>query len=299
MKIIFCSDPLYPNRPDTSYEDEVQATQAVGLEYDLLNFEELTMEKDAVSALRRVQSNGTPELAIYRGWMLRPPAYEQLYHTLQERGVHLINSPSAYQHCHFLPESYTAIAEHTPDSVWFPLPECLDLERVMQELVAFGDKPLILKDYVKSRKHEWAEACYISSASDREEVGRVIRRFLELQGDAISVGLVFREYVPLQSIGTHSKSGMPLTKEFRLFFFDAQLLHSSEYWTEGNYSGDKPPVEMFQSVAQEVQSRFFTMDVAQGIDGTWIIIELGDAQVAGLPNQNDSNHFYQVLRNHT
>jgi hypothetical protein len=296
MKIIFCSDPLYPNRPDMSYEDEVQAAQAAGLEYDLFNYEKLTREEDAVSAVRRVKSNETPELAIYRGWMLRPQVYEQLYNALQERGVHLINSPSAYQHCHFLPESYAEIAEHTPASVWLPLAECLDMGRVMKELVAFGNKPLILKDYVKSRKHEWAEACYIPSASDREAVEPVVKRFLELQGEEISGGLVFREYVPLQNIGTHSKSGMPLTKEFRLFFFDAQVLHSSEYWTEGDYSGDKPPVEMFQGVAQQVQSRFFTMDVAQRTDGTWIIVELGDGQVAGLPNQIDANHFYQALQ---
>lgn len=296
VKIIFCSDPLYPNRPDMSYEDEVQAAQDLGLEYDLFSFEKLTREDDAVSAVRRVKSSESPELAIYRGWMLRPQAYEQFYTALQERGVLPINSPQAYQHCHHLPASYSVIAAHTPLTVWLPLPECLDMENVMQVLVTFGSKPLILKDYVKSRKHEWAEACYIPAASDREAVERVVERFLELQGEEINEGLMFREYVPLQNIGTHSKSGMPLTKEFRLFFLDSQVLHLSEYWTEGDYGGDTPPVEIFESVAQHVQSRFFTMDVAQRTDGKWIIVELGDGQVAGLPNQGDAMKFYQALQ---
>lgn len=298
MKILFCSDPLYPNRPDMSYEDEAQAVLAAGLEYDLFSFEKLTREDDAVSALRRVKSSEPPELAIYRGWMLRPQAYRHLFAALQERGVHLINTPHAYQYCHYLPDSYDAIAQHTPSTVWLALPECLDMERVVQKLARFGDNPLILKDYVKSRKHEWTEACYIPAASDRSAVERVVKRFLELQGDDLNEGLVFREFVPLQKIGTHSRSGMPLTKEFRMFFFDNQVLHSSNYWTEGDYTGDGPPVEVFQRVAQQVQSRFFTMDVAQRMDGTWVIVELGDGQVAGLPDQTEASDFYQALKNH-
>jgi hypothetical protein len=44
-----------------------------------------------------------------------------------------------------------------------------------------------------------------------------------------------------------------------------------------------------------VQSRFFTMDVARRLDGAWMIIELGDGQVAGLPEQADAGAFYRAL----
>lgn len=297
MKILFCSDPLDPSQPDRAYEDEVRAAQVAGFEYELFNIEKL-VEGDSVSAVRRIKINDNPEPAIYRGWMLRPAVYEQLYNALRERGITLINSPAAYRHCHYLPESYSVIAQRTPATVWLPLPECLESERVAQTLTVFGDKPLIVKDYVKSRKHEWEQACYIPSASDTQAVERVVKRFLELQGEEINEGLVFREFVPLQEIGTHSKSGMPLTKEFRFFFFDAQLLHSSEYWMEGDYSHTKPPVEIFQEIAAKVQSRFFTMDVAQLVNGGWVIVELGDGQVAGLPNQIDAGQFYWALRKH-
>jgi hypothetical protein len=47
---------------------------------------------------------------------------------------------------------------------------------------------------VKSRKHEWAEACYIPSAADRQQVECVVTRFLALQGDDLNKGLVFRVY---------------------------------------------------------------------------------------------------------
>ena len=50
---------------------------------------------------------------------------------------------------------------------------------------------------------------------------------------------------------------------------------------------------MFTGIAQKVESRFFTMDIAKLKTGEWIIIELGDAQVAGLPPKYHFQEFYQ------
>ena len=46
---------------------------------------------------------------------------------------------------------------------------------------------------------------------------------------------------------------------------------------------------------QRVRNRFFTMDVANRVDGGWMIVELGDAQVAGLPERADVGAFYRAL----
>ena len=295
MRIIFCSEPISHARPDTAYVDEAHAARHAGLAYELISFETLVDEADPAAAVRRVTSSSTPELAIYRGWMLRPPTYQQLYDALQARGVLLINTPEDYRHCHYLPESYPVIAGHTPMTVYLPLAEALDMARVKEVLAPFGDQPLIVKDYVKSRKHEWHEACYIPSAADLGAVERVVRRFLELQGDDVEEGLVFREYIAFRPLGQHPKSGMPLTKEFRLFFLDGELLYATEHWEEAIYDEGFPPLELFHDVARRVRSRFFTMDVAQRMDGRWMIVELGDAQVAGLPEHADLEQFYRAL----
>ena len=121
-------------------------------------------------------------------------------------------------------------------------------------------------------------------------------RFLALQGANLNEGLVFREFVPFEPLAWHSKSGMPLTKEFRLFFLDGKLLLSTAYWDEGEYGDLQPPIERFQQLAQNIQSRFFTMDVAKQLYGDWMIVELGDGQVAGLPEQTDLTAFYEGLR---
>ena len=171
----------------------------------------------------------------------------------------------------------------------------VSMDEVMELLQPFGTAPLVLKDYVKSRKHEWKEACYISSAADRGSVERVVRRFLELVDDDLNEGLVFREFVNFEPLAQHSKSGMPLTKEFRLFFLDGQPVFWTEYWEEGDYAGIVPPVEPFTKIAAAVKSRFFTMDIAKRLNGDWMIVELGNGQVAGLPENADVDGFYRAI----
>ena len=296
MRIVFCSEPFSPLRVDSAYESEVGAAQTAGFDFDLVDFEALVDAENLLAAIRKVKEQSTPVVAVYRSWMLKPEKYAQLFDALAGRNINLINSPVQYKHCHYLPESYSLIEDYTPATVSVELNSNFNFDDIFRRLSVFGDKPLILKDYVKSRKHEWNEACFIPSASNRAAVERVVNRFLELQGDDLNEGLVFREFVKFQPLADHSKSKMPLTKEFRLFFLDGELLESFEYWDEGDYSGSHPPENIFADVARQVQSRFFTMDIAQTVGGDWQIVELGDGQVAGLPDNADIPRFYQQLK---
>ncbi len=297
MKIIFCSNPLAPLHVDEMYAEEARAAQVAGFGYELISFEALVQERNPAAAVRRVRAASPPEQALYRGWMLRPAQYAQLYEALQQKGLTLINDPAAYQHCHYLPDSYPVIRAHTPQSVWFPVDDTFKLEQVIPKLAPFGNRPLIVKDYVKSRKHEWIEACYIPSAADWAGVERVVSCFLERQGEDLNEGLVFREFVELQPLAIHRRSGMPLTREVRSFWGDGRLLYRLPYWEEGAEDETMPPIELFAEVAQQVQSRFFTMDLAQQLDGAWLIVELGDAQVAALPDHANPVVFYESLSN--
>ncbi len=191
--------------------------------------------------MHRVPARPGETLAAYRGWMLRPEAYARLYEVLLTPGVRLLNDPASYRHCHYLPESYAAIAGRTPLSVWLPTGQDVDMDRVMDLLRPFGDAPVLVKDYVKSRKHEWAEACYIPPAADRAAVERVVRRFLELQGEDLAEGLVFRAFIELEPVGFHSRSRMPLAREYRAFFLDGVPLYTAEYWETGDYGSEPPP----------------------------------------------------------
>ncbi|HZS77694.1 MAG TPA: ATP-grasp domain-containing protein [Ktedonobacteraceae bacterium] len=296
MRVIFCASPLNNLLPDFMYEQEVEAAVKVNFDLSVINFEALVDEGDIARSLRRVTPADEAETAIYRGWMMKPDVYEQLYHGLAERNILLINTPAAYRHCHYFPESYPVIEGHTPRSVWMKVNGEVSIDAIMELLRPFDNKPVILKDYVKSRKHEWTEACFIPSAADRQAVERVVSNFLKLQGDDLNEGLVFREFVEFEPLGFHPASNMPLTTEYRLFYLDGKLIASAPYWDEDDYKeADKPPVKRFNEIAKHVQSRFFTMDVAQRKDGNWMIMELGDGQVAGLPERVNVRKFYQQI----
>jgi hypothetical protein len=295
MNIIFCSDDFERRKPDEVYTAEVAALERVGGQHFLVNYDALVNDGDAVKAVRRVPEQAELCLAIYRGWMLKPAAYGRLYEALAAKGLRLINDPAAYIHCHHLPESYSVIEKWTPKSVWLKIGGGVDMDRIMDLLQTFGTARLVLKDFVKSRKHEWNEACYIPSAADRSSVEPVVRRFLELVDDDLNEGLVFREFVDFEPLTQHSKSGMPLTKEFRLFFLDGKPVFWTEYWEQGDYADTAPLVDQFAKIAAAVKSRFFTMDIAKRRDGDWSIVELGDAQVAGLPENADVDGFYRAI----
>lgn len=296
MQILFCSDYWNPRSPDSAYACEASAAEQSGFPISLINFETLVDQHNATRAIRNVAPASPTEIAIYRGWMLTSTDYERLYTALTEKGLLLINTPAAYKHCHYLPESYHEIAEITPRTTWLKgTGATISMDQVMEALQIFGDHPIIVKDFVKSRKHEWYEACYIPSAIDRLAVEKVVTRFLQLQDEDLQEGLVFREFVELEPLTTHPRSGMPLAKEFRLFVLDGRIILSLPYWEEGDYQGDAPPETLFAEIAQRIASRFFTIDVAKKKDGSWIILELGDGQVAGLPRPGDARALYQVL----
>jgi ATP-grasp domain, R2K clade family 3 len=293
--LLFCANPLHQRLPDDVYLAEVEAAHRAGAPYALVSYEALVDERDAVRAVRLVPEQPTATIGIYRGWMLRPERYALLYEALADRNIILANDPAAYTHCHYLPESYSVIERQTPRTVWIRTGRQVDMNRILALLQVFGNEPIIVKDFVKSRKHEWADACFIPTASDQLTVERVVRRFLELQGDDFCEGLVFRRYVELTPLATHTKSGMPLAVEYRVFVLDGEPIAVTPYWEQGDYNGDAPALDVFRDTMHAVRSRFYTMDFARHRDGGWLILELGDGQVAGLPERADVGAFYATL----
>lgn len=293
MLFLFCSDPQAPRQPDSAFASEAEAVQSLDVALGLVDFEALVAGDD-VAAVRRIPVR-EDEIAVYRGWMLKPEAYRRLFAALLRRGVRLINDPEAYVHAHHLPASYSVIEGETPRSVWMPVAGSVDFDAVMDLLGPFGDAPVLLKDYVKSQKHAWKEACFIPRASDRVAVERVVRRFLELQDEDLNVGLVFRAFADLAPAGAHPKSGMPLAREHRLFFLDGALVAAFRYWDEASYAAPDLPMDRLSALAARVRSRFFTMDVAELREGGTTVIELGDAQVSGLPEHADRVMFHREI----
>lgn len=276
------------------YVDEFSAAQKALLSTALIDFEALN-RGEIEASVSRVRAGDETEIGIYRGWMLKPARYKDLYDALLAKNVKLINTPEAYQFCHHLPCNYETIKKYTPRTVYRRLEGEFPVDGFSEQLNQFGNAPIVIKDYVKSQKHYWDEACFIPNAADRSKANAVIKRFMELQGDDLNEGLVFREFVELEQLTLHSQSGMPLTKEFRVFVKDGKVMGVFKYWDEGNYEGIQPQLDKFTDVISQIGSNFFTLDIAKKKEDDWIIVELGDGQVAGLPDNADKEAFYKAL----
>lgn len=298
MRVLFCSNPMNNKKVDFDYELEFKAANEAGIRADLIIFEEL-VQGNPGKAVSRVLGTETEELAIYRGWMMSIGNYQSLYTELLKKNIKLINSLTEYKNCHYLPESYHKIERYTPKTVWIAKGDLSNSFDTLHKVIkVFGNKPVIVKDYVKSCKHQWNDACFIPDASDLNNFDRVVKNLIELRGEDFEGGIIVREFIKLEFLTEHSKSKMPLAKEFRLFFLNNNLLQSFYYWDEGEYKDEIPSSEEISDllmIAKNIDSRFFTMDIAKTTTGTWTIIELGDGQVSGLPYNADLKKFYMKI----
>ena len=295
MRIIFCDSGFDPKEIDYMYVEEYNSAKKENISISLISFEELKRD-NFKSSIKRVKESEIEEMGIYRGWMLKPNQYEKLYEELLTKNIRLINNPQEYKFCHYLPQWYESLKSFTPKTTYKELNEEFDINKYQQELNEFEDKPIIVKDYVKSQKHYWNEACYIPNPRDKEKTKRVIEKFIELQGEDINEGLVFREYVELEKLTNHSISGMPLTKEYRVFVLRGELISTYNYWDEGDYEGVIPKFEQFEGLIKQIRSKFYTIDIARKKNGEWIIMELGDGQVSGLPENANKEEFYKEIK---
>ncbi|MES2130707.1 MAG: ATP-grasp domain-containing protein [Bacteroidota bacterium] len=294
--ILFCESPFEPNKVDPDFEDEYLAAKQNGMSVLLFNYDNFLNTERSDAATKKIKPLDNLQSIIYRGWMLRPSEYSTLYTALLAKDYRLINTPGEYRNCHYLPDSLKYISSHTPKTIFQKLESDSSIDLLIERSEIFGNEAVILKDYVKSEKHDWETACFVKNASDKGNLKQTILNLISLRGKSLNEGIVIREFIKLNALTLHSKSGMPLTEEYRLFFFKNQLIGIYDYWDEGSYKPERPDVKAFEAVAKTVESQFFSMDIARKENGEFVIIELGDGQVSGLPDTLNKVDFYTKLK---
>ena len=305
-EVLFCLDQMVDNKVqiDPDFWPESAAVHDLRLPYSLFDFDLAVEEGNFQGAIACVEPSEKLRTAILRSWMFSVEEYEKLYNALFSKGVKLINSPSEYSFCHWLPNSYGAIKHVTPTTTWISFPtdglsqtEVDDaltfnyIHKIKELLRPFGKRPIVVKDYVKSAKYFWNKACFIPDASDTGNVLRILQGFNDVNCGFVG-GLVFRQYVEFEPVKRHYHSRVAPAKEYRLFFLNGKQIASAQYWM-GEYDEEAP--EGFEEIAKNIPSTFFSMDVAKTKDGRWLVIEVGDGQVSSLPNDCDSKQFYRNL----
>jgi len=243
MLVLFPSNPIKPTTVDPAFEAEFQAAHDLGIDYALVDVD--TLGNGLVCTFKHLtdRAPGQGFTVVYRGWILTNPQYETLYRVLWGKGHRMVNTPAEYRFCQELPQWYGELAGVTPKSMWFKPNRDGDFELdgvILDVSRQLGDGPYIVKDFVKSRKHEWDTACFIP---DIRKLVEVTEAFLEGQGDDLAGGLVFRQYVPFRMVGEHPKSKMPLCNEVRTLSLGSRTISKFPYWgpDEGGSAITMPP----------------------------------------------------------
>lgn len=268
---LFCADPLRASRPDPQFAGDVAAARAAGGRIALLDHDAL-LSGDAAGAVARVARDSGPYW--YRGWMIPSARYAELETALGARGCTLLTDAVGYRRAHELPCWYGDFDGLTPHSVWcamVPGAPPPSAEKLAGLAAPLGPGPGIVKDFVKSRKHEWHEACYVPELGDRRHLTSVVGRFVELQGDFLAGGLVLRAFEPFVAGG-----------EARVWWVDGEAV----LVTAHPDTPDRRPSPELPSVREAVGRlglRWVTTDLALREDGVWRVVEVGDGQVSGLP----------------
>jgi hypothetical protein len=285
--IIFPSDYNSNKKPNQFWEKEAAAAEAAGFELSFLS--ESHFESPLSIHNKKAKS-------LYRGWIIKP----QIYLEFSNLGCELLNNNKSYLWSYNFPEWYSVLKDYSPESLTITGDEIvelgLDAVAVMAAKRLSGS--ILIKDWLKSRKHEWFDACFIRDISDTTESVRIMKNFFELQGRDFYGGLVFRNFLKLKQLGIHPKSRMPLSIEFRTFFLNKEPIFTVPYWdNDVPYTDEvKPPtMDWLKMIGQKLQSPFVALDIAQDEDDKWWVIEVNDGGFSGTPERTDLNEFYGIL----
>jgi hypothetical protein len=287
MRILFPASDQDPSAPDEAFRIEFSAAKEAGFYCEFYGHRELVRQSTEASLQNCREADRPGEPIVLRGWMVSPETYRLLYEGLLARGYAPLTNPEQYIEAHYLPHAYRHLEGHTPESQWL---EGRDLSEAWQLYQNFKADDAVIKDYAKSAKHRWREACFLSANTSKEHFTEIYRSFLDARGALFQKGIVIRKFYPLVGYGRDMR-GIPIVEEFRLFYWKKRLLLDLPKCL----ADESQYVTLWQSLANRFSSDFISMDVAALKSGGWTVIEVGDGGVSGLSRGILESDFYLAL----
>lgn len=158
--------------------------------------------------------------------------------------------------------------------------------------------PFVVKGRTNSRKNAWSRRMFAKDKAAAISVGNELFQDPEIA----SQGIVYREFVPLVRF-EFDVNGMPITNEWRFFFWRTRRLAHGYYWSNASDEAkskakiDYDGISLAQKAARIAaeHANFFVIDVAEKRDGGWTVIEVNSGEQAGL-SEIDPDEFYRALR---
>ena len=312
--IIMPGNLLSPGKPDPEFEGEYEAAKKVANIF-FFNLEEFISGEEILAKLPHASTE--KEDIFYHGWMMNAGQYRAFYLALHDKRYRLTNVPGHHTFCNYFDSWYPHLEGLTPKSIMI---HDSNLWKIVDAALDFREETksaLIIKDAVKSLKHDWYKACFIPEHATGLEMAKIIGTFLEakLSHNDLKKPVVIRKFEDLVSVGKHAKSGMPLSHEYRTYVYKGKVLLQVPYWevdypepklnldkeklAHPSYFGKEPDPKFIQMLIKEIGSKcgsqLYTIDTALKTNGWWTCIEIGDGQVSMLPDRANKDEFFKKL----
>jgi hypothetical protein len=216
--------------------------------------------------------------------------YQAVYTALREDGIRLLHTPHEHARASELPAWYPLLADLTPRSIWMK-------ERPDPKTIAAAFTwPIFLKGTRQTCHHRRS----LSVIDGPEQLERALDAYardpaLRLQGH------VCREYVRLRLVEEPAWDCLPSAFEFRTFWWKGELVGWGRYWCEGKpYQATEQEADAGLAVAREsarrLQVPFLVVDIAQTVEGRWLVIECNDGQESCYGGVSPVELWQNILR---
>ena len=216
------------------------------------------------------------------------PFYKELENDLLLKNAKLINTYSQHLYVADLQNWYQDLKDYTPKT-WFTLAEYI------------ADKyegPVVLKGATNSRRELWKTHMF---ANNKDEARQV---YFRLMDDSLikTQNVYIRKYEPLVEY-CKDVVGMPIVKEFRFFVFNQKIIAGGFYWSNYIEEAGNPmaeaevPTGWLSDVIDKVgdQNNFYSIDVAQKLNGEWMVVELNDGCMSGVNSIHPKNLYERIF----
>lgn len=276
--ILFPCEMFSIKQVDSCFQKEFDAATKNG-NFEIIFYDYEKFAESGNLCLNKKVEN--PIYAMLRGWMLNDNQYRDFYEKLISKNIRLITSPEQYCKMHLFPNIYPQILNDTPKMLVYPLGTEVNLKEIKKNFKRF-----MIKDFVKSEKGSSIPKFFDSDISEKDFF-HWLEVFKEYRSKLFTGGICVKEYVDLKKYNGN-------TNEWRAFYLFGKVLSVSCNSGQQDCVAEVPIalVEKYKSLP----SPFYTVDFAELSDGSWKIIETGDGQVSGLPDELNADEFFRRVR---
>ncbi|BAY83916.1 hypothetical protein NIES267_34100 [Calothrix parasitica NIES-267] len=253
-----------------------QAAQLLGCKiyYIPRDFQRCETAENALYHLPKYQEKIT---GIWIGFIPEFERYEAIYNAALEKNINLINTPSEHKKGIEFDLFYPYLQGLTPESIIIT-----STEKSISAGSILGF-PVFVKGAVQSKKQKGWKSCV---ANNQEELLQLTQYLLKLKygsrGKVILRKLVKLRYQRL------APNGFPMGREFRVFICQQSIVGYGYYWhgsdnlSQLSSLEEKEVLELALLASQRLNIPYVAIDIGQLETGEWIVIEISDAQFAGV-----------------